>query len=59
LKERFDIDARADTHTLPAAGSTIEQTILRQSPALREMLQTLLRERFKLAIHMETRDSPV
>jgi len=59
LKERFDIDARADVRALPAEGPTIEQTILRQSPVLREMLQTLLIERFKLAIRVERRDSPV
>lgn len=59
LKERFDIEARAEVRALPAEGATIEQTILRQSPALKEMLQTLLRERFNLMIHVEKRDSPV
>jgi uncharacterized protein (TIGR03435 family) len=57
--ERFTIEARADVKALPAAGATLEATIRAQSPMLREMLKTLLAERFKLAIHVETRDSPI
>src|SRR4029434_7818319 len=51
--------ARADVSALPAAGPTLEATIRAQSPMLREMLKTLLAERFKLAIHIETRDTPI
>jgi uncharacterized protein (TIGR03435 family) len=59
LNLRYTIQARADVRALPAQGSTIESTIRAHSPMLREMLQTLLLERFKLAIHRETRDSPI
>jgi uncharacterized protein (TIGR03435 family) len=57
LDERFDIEAKANSGSLPPAGSTIKGTILAQSPMLREMLKTLLAERFKLAMHVEKRDS--
>jgi uncharacterized protein (TIGR03435 family) len=43
--DRFDIAARTPDGTPP------EQT--------RAMVRTLLRERFKLAVHMETRDTPI
>jgi uncharacterized protein (TIGR03435 family) len=59
LAERFDIDARAGASALPLEGPTLEQTLLALAPILREMLKTLLAERFKLTIHMETRDSPI
>jgi len=59
LNLRYTIQARADVHALPAPGSSIEATIRAQSPMLREMLQSLLFERFKLAIHVERRDSPI
>lgn len=59
MSEVFEIDARADTHALPAQGATIEQTIRRQMPVLKQMLQTLLSERFKLVLHVEKRDSAV
>jgi uncharacterized protein (TIGR03435 family) len=56
---RYTIQARADVRALPAQGATIEATIEAHSPMLREMLKSLLLERFKLAIHVEKRDSPV
>jgi uncharacterized protein (TIGR03435 family) len=59
LNERFAIDARAGAGALPPKGATLEQTFLAEGPILREMLKTLLAERFKLAIHVETRDSPI
>jgi uncharacterized protein (TIGR03435 family) len=59
LNERFEIEARADVRALPPEGSTIEQTIRRQSPPLKKMLQTLLSERFNLVFHVEKRDSLV
>jgi len=59
LNQRYDIEAKADTRLLPRDDSSLERTILSQSPVLREMLKTLLAERFKLAIHVERRDSPV
>jgi uncharacterized protein (TIGR03435 family) len=59
LNLRYTIQARADVHALPAQGSSIEATIRAHSPKLREMLQSLLVERFKLAIHVERRDSPI
>jgi uncharacterized protein (TIGR03435 family) len=59
LNLRYTIQARADVHALPAQGSSIEATIRAHSPMLREMLQSLLIERFKLAVHVERRDSPV
>jgi len=59
LNVRYDIEAKADTRALPPDGSSLERTILSQSPMLREMLKTLLAERFKLAIHVERRDSPI
>ena len=59
LNERFTIEARADVGALPLEGSTLEATIRAQSPMLREMLKTLLAERFKLAIHVEKRDSAI
>jgi uncharacterized protein (TIGR03435 family) len=59
LGERFAIEARASASALPPAGDTLAQTIERLSPVLREMLKTLLAERFKLAVHVEKRDSPI
>ena len=59
LNVRFAIEARADTGALPAGGSTLERTIRAQSPMLQKMLKTLLAERFKLGIHVETRESPI
>ena len=43
--DRFDIAAKAPDGALP------EQT--------RAMVRTLLRDRFKLVVHMETRDTPI
>ena len=59
LGERFAIDARAGARALPPKEATLEQTFLAEGPILREMLKTLLAERFKLAIHVEKRDSPI
>jgi uncharacterized protein (TIGR03435 family) len=59
LNVRYDIEAKADTRALPPDGPSLERTILSQAPVLREMLKTLLAERFKLAIHLERRDSPI
>ena len=59
LNLRYTIQARADVHALPAQGFSIEATIRAHSPMLREMLQSLLAERFRLAIHIEKRDSPI
>jgi uncharacterized protein (TIGR03435 family) len=59
LNERYDIEAKADTRALPPDGASLEQTILSQSPMLREMLKTLLADRFKLAIHVDQRESPI
>ena len=59
LNLRYTIEARADVRALPAQGSTIESTIRAHSPMLREMLQSLLIDRFKLALRVERRDSPV
>jgi uncharacterized protein (TIGR03435 family) len=54
--ERFDIDARAGANLLPADGS---EPNANQAKVLREMLQTLLAERFKLKIHTEKRDRDI
>jgi uncharacterized protein (TIGR03435 family) len=59
LNERFAIDARAGAGALPPKRATLEQTFLAEGPILREMLKTLLAERFKMAIHVEQRDSPI
>ena len=59
LNLRYTIQAKADVRALPAQGSTIESTIRAHSPMLREMLQSLLIDRFKLALHVERRDSPI
>ena len=54
MAARFDIEARADTNALSAnAGQAANN---RQ---LRLMLRSLLAERFKLALHSETREMPV
>jgi uncharacterized protein (TIGR03435 family) len=49
--EPFDVDARATQELPPLEGPN------RGSPLLRQMLQTLLRERFSLVAHTETRES--
>src|SRR5262245_43610172 len=59
LSERFAIDARASTGALPAGASTFAEAMRSETPVLREMLKTLLAERFKLAIHVEKRESPI
>jgi uncharacterized protein (TIGR03435 family) len=59
LNLRYTIEARADVRALPTEGATIEATILAHAPRLREMLQSLLVDRFKLAIHVDRRDSPI
>jgi uncharacterized protein (TIGR03435 family) len=59
LDQQFAIDARADVSALPPEASTLERTLLGQAAVLRQMVQTLLAERFRLAIHIERRDSPV
>lgn len=52
----FDIDAKSDT-AADAAQKALDPEPAKQRK--REMLQSLLRERFHLAAHMETRDLPV
>ena len=59
LNERFDVDAKANASALPPEGSTLSQTLLPLRPVLRDMLKALLAERFHLAMHTETRDSPI
>ncbi|HKE83259.1 MAG TPA: M56 family metallopeptidase [Vicinamibacterales bacterium] len=59
VNQRYAIDARADSGALPPPGSTIQRTMQAQVPVVREMLKTLLAERFKLALHVETRDTPI
>jgi len=54
LNEVFDIEAKAGVHALP--DSAPKEARERQ---LRLMLRTLLAERFKLAMHTETRDQPL
>jgi uncharacterized protein (TIGR03435 family) len=49
--EPFDVDARATQELPPLEGPN------RGSPLLQQMLQTLLRERFSLVAHTETRES--
>jgi len=59
LKDSYAIEAKADAADLPAPGSTLKSTMAAQVQVVREMLKTLLAERFKLAIHVEKRDTPI
>jgi uncharacterized protein (TIGR03435 family) len=54
LDEKFDIDARTAPNAIPD-GTPIKE----RNRQLRLMLQTLLAERFKLAVHKETKDLPI
>jgi uncharacterized protein (TIGR03435 family) len=47
--ERFDIEARGDTGAMANARAEV----------MRQMLQSLLEERFQLKVHRETREQPV
>jgi uncharacterized protein (TIGR03435 family) len=49
--ERFDIEAKADREYAPQADGP--------APELLAMMRNLLAERFKLAVHHESRDQPV
>lgn len=51
--ERFDVEAVAPKSAIPADSSKVEKE------KLRLMLQTLLADRFKLAVHRELKDQPV
>jgi len=59
MGERFAIDAKARTSALPPAAATFMATQQGEGRVLREMLKTLLTERFKLTAHFETREFPV
>ena len=59
MTERFAIDAKAPPSALPPEGATFDQTLRATAPVLREMLKTLLAERFKLAGHIEKREVPL
>jgi uncharacterized protein (TIGR03435 family) len=59
MGERFTIDAKASTSALPPAAATFMATQQGEGRVLREMLKTLLIERFKLTAHFETREFPI
>jgi uncharacterized protein (TIGR03435 family) len=59
LMERFAIDAKASTSALPPAAATFMATQRGEGAVLREMLKTLLTERFKLTAHFEKREFPI
>ncbi|HET9192979.1 MAG TPA: M56 family metallopeptidase, partial [Vicinamibacterales bacterium] len=59
MKEKFAIDAKAPVSALPPEGATFDETLRAMAPLLREMLKTLLAERFKLAGHTEKREVPL
>jgi uncharacterized protein (TIGR03435 family) len=59
LLARFEIEARADSQAVPGDSAAFPDTIRRESPLLREMLKSLLADRFKLTLHVERRDTPV
>ncbi len=52
--EKYDIDARISDEDRAAWQNPAEQKVM-----LRSMLQTMLAERFKLAVHREVKDAPV
>jgi uncharacterized protein (TIGR03435 family) len=52
LSESFDIDARADPNNLP-------QDVRLRNRQLQLMFQTVLTDRFRLAMHRETEDMPL
>src|SRR5215471_5769784 len=53
LKENFEIEAKAAVNSIPPNASPRER-----SARLRLMLQTLLQERFRLAVHKEVKERP-
>jgi uncharacterized protein (TIGR03435 family) len=59
LMDRFAIDAKASTSALPPAAATFMATQEGEGRVLREMLKTLLTERFKLTAHFEKREFPI
>ena len=59
LIERFAIDAKASTSALPPAAATFLATQQGEGRVLREMLKTLLADRFKLTAHFEKREFPI
>jgi uncharacterized protein (TIGR03435 family) len=59
LMERFAIEAKASTSALPPAAATFMATQEGEGRVLREMLKTLLTERFKLTAHFEKRELPI
>ena len=59
MEERFAIDAKAGTSALPPAAATFMATQQGEGRVLREMLKTLLTERFKLTAHFEKREFPI
>jgi uncharacterized protein (TIGR03435 family) len=59
INEQYAIEAKADASSLPKSGSTIQQTMRAEMRLVREMLKTLLADRFKLAIHVEKRETPI
>jgi uncharacterized protein (TIGR03435 family) len=59
MEQRFAIDAKASTSALPPPAATFMATQQGEGRVLREMLKTLLTERFKLTAHFETREFPL
>ena len=59
MTERFAIDAKASTSALPPPAATFMATQKGEGRVLREMLKTLLAERFKLKAHFEKREFPI
>jgi uncharacterized protein (TIGR03435 family) len=59
MTERFAFEARANLTALPPDAGTFQQTMAGQTRVMREMLKTLLAERFKLTLHVEKHDLPL
>ena len=59
MGERFAIDAKASTTALSPPAATFMATQAGEGRVLREMLKTLLTERFKLTAHFEKREFPI
>jgi uncharacterized protein (TIGR03435 family) len=59
LGERFAIEAKANTSALPPTAATYMATQRAEGRVMREMLKTLLAERFKLRAHFERHEFPI
>ena len=59
MNERFAVEARAGAGALPRDAGTFQRTQAGQTRVMREMLKTLLAERFRLALHVEKREFPM